>query len=331
MELESSDEEAVFITPNTISQHSSSIFNLQLHDFLFDNANCLEVEANIGEKNNELEIQEPKRDIAVVSDVDLHRRVEATIPHGTKCATAWCVQTWKEWAEERSKLCSTSVSDKYQVVDLDILQLSKEELDYWLAKFVLEVRKKKTPGECYPPNTLYQICCGIQRFLKENGKQEFKLFTDTSFKLFQDALDSEMKRLTSKGVGVQIKQAEAFSEEQEEKLWSSHVLGSHSPKVLLDTMVFLIGKNFSLRSGKEHRSLSFSQLSLVPPKNGEPEKLVYTSYGEKNNAGGLKHRSFKGKRVEHYANEERPERCLSDKVLNNNDSYSENPNASQYK
>jgi len=65
--------------------------------------------------------------------------------------------------------------------------------------------------------------------------------------------------------------------------WALKLLGSHSPQVLLDTMVFLIGNNFSLRSGKEHRSLQFNQLTLYSSAKDEPEKLVYSSFGEKNN------------------------------------------------
>lgn len=194
MERESSDDEAIFITQNTFTQQSSP--NFEFDDFLFSSLDLFEPKTTEVE-SNQLQKQEQKRDIAVVSDADLNRRIEARIPEGTKCSTSWCVQTWKDWAEERSASSTSSTSDKYNVVDLNILQLNKEELNYWLAKFVLEVRKKKTPGECYPPSTIYQICCGIQRYLKENGKPEFKLFVDTSFKLFQDALDSEMKRLTS--------------------------------------------------------------------------------------------------------------------------------------
>ena len=112
------------------------------------------------------------------------------------------------------------------------------------------------------------------------------------------------------GYGAVSKEAQAFTEEQEEKLWSLKVLGDHSPQVLLNTLVFLIGRNFSLRSGKEHRTLRFEQLTLVNESDKEPEKLVYKSFGEKNNQGGLKHRAVKTKRIEHYANKEMPDRCL---------------------
>ena len=112
------------------------------------------------------------------------------------------------------------------------------------------------------------------------------------------------------GIGSNVKEAQAFSEDEENKLWNLGLLGDSSPRVLLDTMVFLIGKNFSLRSGKEHRNLKFSQLTLEPANEKEPEKLIYVSFGEKNNLGGLKHRSFKQKRIEHYANNSTPDRCL---------------------
>ena len=43
-------------------------------------------------------------------------------------------------------------------------------------------------------------------------------------------------------------------------------------------MVFPIAKNFSLRSGREHRKLKFSQGTLVLGTDREPEKLVYVSF-----------------------------------------------------
>ena len=143
----------------------------------------------------------------------------------------------------------------------------------------------------------------LLRFLRNNGRAALNIFDDPMFKHFQDTLDGEMQRLTSLGVGANVRQAQAFSEEQEELLWKSNLLGCDSPVTLLNTMVFLIGKNFSLRSGKEHRALKFSQLSVEAATGDEPEKLVYTSFGEKNNLSGLKHRVMKRKRVEHYAND----------------------------
>ena len=152
------------------------------------------------------------------------------------------------------------------------------------------------------------MCCGLQRFLRDNGRPGFNVFEEPKFKHFQDCLDAEMNRLTNIGVGSTVRQAEPLGEEEEQKLWNLGLLGKDSPSVLLNTMVFLIGKNFSLRSGREHRygNLKFSQLTLVPGTDREPEKLVYVSFGKKNNLGALKHRNVTQKRIEHYANDEEP-------------------------
>ena len=144
-------------------------------------------------------------------------------------------------------------SEMYWIVNANILQLNKEELNYWLSKMVVEVRKKKGPGSFYPPNTLYQLCCGLLRFLRDNRSPGLNVYTDPTFKHFQDCLDAEMKRLTRMGLDSVVKEVQTFLEDQENRLWDLGLFGDHSPNVLLDTMLFLIRKYFALRSEKEHR------------------------------------------------------------------------------
>ena len=120
----------------------------------------------------------------------------------------------------------------------------------WLYKLIR--KKDKDPGTAYPPNSLYQLCCGLQQHMQDNGRPEVNFFTDASFNHFQDCLDAEMKRLTGMSIGSNIKEAQAFSEDEENKLWNLRLLGDSCLRVLSDTMVFLIGKNFFLQ--KEKRS-----------------------------------------------------------------------------
>ena len=51
------------------------------------------------------------------------------------------------------------------------------------------------------------------------------------------------------------KHAEALTIEDEDKLWEEGLLGATTPHTLLDTMVYMCGLYFALRSGKEHRDL----------------------------------------------------------------------------
>ena len=55
--------------------------------------------------------------------------------------------------------------DKFQPLTRPITEMDALTLDYWLSKFVQEVAKcSKDP---YPLKTLYQIICGIRRFMVE--------------------------------------------------------------------------------------------------------------------------------------------------------------------
>ena len=89
------------------------------------------------------------------------------------------------------------------------------------------------------------------------------------------------------------------------------MLGDASPQALLDTMIFMNGLYFALRSGKEHRQLRFTppQIELVE-KPGDRAYLIYREDISKNHPGRLKGRKVKPKVVVHHANVENPRRCF---------------------
>ena len=91
----------------------------------------------------------------------------------------------------------------------------------------------------YPPNTLYQICCGILRYIWEL-KPQLDIFRDAAFASFHQTLDAEMECLKAGGLGVHTKQAKAITPD-EEKLWQS-------------TLVYLCG-TYIFRSQKCKRVL----------------------------------------------------------------------------
>ncbi len=52
-------------------------------------------------------------------------------------------------------------------------------LNYWLTRFV-----RRKDGTEYPPNTLHQIVCGVQRFMREVAP-DLDLFSDKAFSEFK--------------------------------------------------------------------------------------------------------------------------------------------------
>ena len=59
----------------------------------------------------------------------------------------------------------------------------------------------------------------------------------------KSVLDAKMKSLSKQSLGIDKKQADVISVEQEEILWSTGILGSDEPQQLLNTVVYLIGLN----------------------------------------------------------------------------------------
>ena len=232
-----------------------------------------------------------------VSDSDLQQQVKDRIPKATTHNTKWAVNIWDEWRKRRNLefIGNVNEHDRFVRVPDSIIDICNEELSYWLAKFVFEVRKKES-GELYQGNTLYQMIHGLQRFMRGNGRPELNVLEQPEFKLLRDSLDSEMKRLISEGVGVQVKQTEPLSKDEEDILWNKGLLGSENPRIFLNTIVFVLEKCFALKGGQEHRSLKFKQFTLVSV--GESEKLCYNSFGEKNCKGGLKDRKRKPKSID---------------------------------
>ena len=223
------------------------------------------------------------------------------VPLKTQKDTKYCVGVWESWREYRNSTTGAAIAP--------LTELNHSELDHWLTRFILEVRKKD--GSEFPPNSLHHICCGLMRHLRWSGQPSIDFFAHSDFANFKASLDSELKRLKSKGAGSQEKKAEVLTEDEEELLWTKGLLGDASPQSLLDTMVFYNGLYFALRSGQEHRQLRSNscQIQLIE-KAGEKSYLKYTEDTSKNRPGGIKGRNIKPKVVIQHENTANPRRCF---------------------
>ena len=106
------------------------------------------------------------RFVSLSSFSDIEKVNESRIPSKTKVNTAWATNIWREWAVFRVKHTAPEESTFY--LDPDIVKMEISAVSFWLQWFVLEVRKANK--EHYCPDSLYHLCCGLQRALRNAGR-----------------------------------------------------------------------------------------------------------------------------------------------------------------
>ena len=234
------------------------------------------------------------------SDKELTELSKGYTPANTSRSTKWALNVFDQWCQARNQRYPEDTVPEHLLTSCDPLLLNTH-----LARFAVEARK--TTGESYPPATVHQLLCGLLRYMRENvpGCPNFLDKKDSRFRPLQGTLDALFHQLHSDGVGVQTKHTEILTKEDEEKLWSSGVMGVTTPRSLQNAAFFIVGKMFSLRGGVEHRKLKLSQLK----RNCDPDHYVYYENVSKTNSGSFRKLRIKGKVVPVYACPEVGERC----------------------
>ena len=119
---------------------------------------------------------------------------KSAVPLKTKQNTMWADNLWRAWVRARKR--AGFLGDESKILLCDNFVMSRESLSFWLPKFVMEVRKET--GDDYPPNSEYNICCGLERNLRLNDREDVNIFVDSDFSKFRQVLDGRMKLLRSK-------------------------------------------------------------------------------------------------------------------------------------
>ena len=112
------------------------------------------------------------------------------------------------------------------VLNQRIDEMSDEDLDFFLARFVAEVRKED--GQEYPSKTIYEMICSLLCYLRFNCKEPLFLIDKKGckFRNLNSALNFVVKERAEEGIGSITSQAEVITPDQMEYLWQNGFLGS---------------------------------------------------------------------------------------------------------
>ena len=234
-----------------------------------------------------------------VTERDDQSARENRTPENMTRHTLWSTNVYKKWAEARNKEFTDFVPENVEFKHVPNLEdLSVNEINYWFSRLALEVRK--VDGGEYKHEVLYSLFCGLNRSIQVKHPA-LSIFNSPELKPLQQALDGRLKELQASQKPVK-KRADAVSV----TVWNTGVLGTDSPDSVINTLLFLTGKLFALRGGKEQRELMHDQFEFVD----KPDGMVIVKYTEKvskTNQGGIKRRKHDLKRVEHVENPQHEE------------------------
>lgn len=146
-------------------------FSVGLEDFLSDEKENITLSQLLDIPTQQLVVEEVKppannRFATPVTGNEIKVQQEQAIPKKTREANHWSYGVWTAWVRYRNTRPETTLESGGSNIPEDICQLSNESLNFWLQRFVVEIRRQD--GTNYPPNTLTQILSGLQRYLRNN-------------------------------------------------------------------------------------------------------------------------------------------------------------------
>ena len=243
------------------------------------------------------------------SSPEIAKAKKGFVPANTKRSTNWAVRTFETWRRQRNAQRPKSICP-----DDILLQDDTAALCHWLCVFCKEARRED--GEPYTPRSITQLLSGIQRHIRETKQCGITVLDgkNPDFLPLHRLLDTLFRELHAQGVGASRRQSAVLSQEDEERLWASGVVGVEKPESLLNAVFLYNGMFLVLRGGEEHRKLKLSQFKFaVVPDPKRPglgvECLTYVEHGSKNRPGGTHQLNLDNKEVTHYANESLGPRC----------------------
>ena len=105
--------------------------------------------------------------------VSVKRFHESWISDACRRKWTWAINVFEEWRNLRNALVVREKTGGEPVQTKSLDAMSEQELDFFLAQFIAEVRKQDR--EEYPGKTIYEMISSIQGYLRKVCKQDLYL------------------------------------------------------------------------------------------------------------------------------------------------------------
>ena len=198
----------------------------------------------------------------------------------TEASTRWALSNFNLWREERN---TRFRGDSENQVPADLLKSTDLKLlSKWLSLYAAETQKQD--GGVYPPKTLSHLLSGISRYMRSLNPACPNIMdsSNAEFRSLHELLENISRERQTSTSMLESKPSKRFSKEEEDRLWSSGVLSTNTPKGLLRAVLVLNGRHFGIVGGEKHRQLKLSQLKRV----AHPPRYEYTRCVPENQAIG---------------------------------------------
>ena len=238
----------------------------------------------------------------ISTEEDMAEMAKGFTPVNTLKNTSWAVKVFRDWQYSRN----ARVSDKNKCPENLLEKPVATDLNRWICRFIDEARRKD--GAPYPPKTIHQLLCGLQRYMLDHTPDAPKFMDqkDVHFRDIRGTCDTVFRKLHSEGVGADTRHTPIITADEQDRLWSSGVLSDDNPQSLQYAVFFYVGKVFCIRGGEEQRRLGPSQLV----RSKDPDCYTYIEHESKNRTGGLLQLRVDNKAVPCYAVPDSSPTCL---------------------
>ncbi len=163
----------------------------------------------------------------------------------TRKKALWARCIFEQWNYIHNFKIKQEGTNLEKLITGSLLTMDIPQLCEVLSYFILEIRKQS--GEDYPHETLYEIVMSIQHFMYINGRN-INLLDHLRMIQMHNTLDNQMKELSKNGVIRERNQAQLILFADEERIWQTGLLRDDTPEKLVNTLLYLIGIHFALKS-----------------------------------------------------------------------------------